>query len=77
MFTRARPGDTLPVDFTPQDIGRICNDAADEVRASYPDACIDVCVTGELACRWDGGRIGQLLINLLVNAVQPDQEISP
>ncbi|GAB7521278.1 ATP-binding protein [Paraburkholderia sp. 2C] len=70
VFTRTRLGDTLPVDFTPQDIGRICHDAADEVRASYPDACIDVCVTGELAGRWDGGRIGQLLVNLLVNAVQ-------
>ncbi|MFC0403064.1 sensor histidine kinase [Paraburkholderia rhizosphaerae] len=70
VFTRTRLGDMLPVDFTPQDIGRICNDAADEVRASYPDACIKVCVTGELAGRWDGTRIGQLLVNLLVNAVQ-------
>ncbi|AET93516.1 MULTISPECIES: sensor histidine kinase [Caballeronia] len=70
VFTRTRLGDTLPVDFTPQDIGRICNDAADEVRASYPDACIDVRLTGELAGKWDGARIGQLLVNLLVNAVQ-------
>jgi signal transduction histidine kinase len=70
VFTRIRLGDTLPVDFTPQDFGRICNDAADEVRASYPDACIDVRLTGELAGAWDGARIGQLLVNLLVNAVQ-------
>jgi len=70
VFTRTRLGDTLPVDFTPQNIGRICNDAADEVRASYPDACIDVHLTGELAGKWDGARIGQLLVNLLVNAVQ-------
>ncbi|BCZ85055.1 hypothetical protein PTKU64_87300 [Paraburkholderia terrae] len=29
VFTRTRLGDTLPVDFTAQDIGRICNvDAA-------------------------------------------------
>ena len=69
-FTRTRLGDTLPVDFTPQDIGRICNDAVDEVRASYPDACIDVRLTGELAGTWDGARIGQLVVNLLVNAVQ-------
>jgi signal transduction histidine kinase len=70
VFTRARLGDTLPVDFTPQDIGRICNDAADEVRASYPDAKIDVRIAGESAGGWDGARIGQLLVNLLVNAVQ-------
>ncbi|MBP0595757.1 sensor histidine kinase [Paraburkholderia sp. LEh10] len=70
VFTRTRLGDTLPVDFTPQNIGRICNDAADEVRASYPDARIEVRLTGELAGRWDGARIGQLVVNLLVNAVQ-------
>jgi signal transduction histidine kinase len=70
IFTRTRLGDTLPVDFTPQDIGRICNDAADEVRAAYPDAPIEVRVAGELAGTWDGARIGQLLVNLLVNGVQ-------
>ncbi|GAB2876011.1 HAMP domain-containing sensor histidine kinase [Paraburkholderia jirisanensis] len=70
VFTRTRLGDTLPVDFTPQDMGRICNDAADEVRASYPDACIDVRLTGDLTGRWDGTRLGQLAVNLLVNAVQ-------
>lgn len=61
VFTRTRLGDTLPVDFTAQDIGRICNDAADEVRASYPDAQIEVRLTGELAGTWDGVRIGQLV----------------
>lgn len=49
VFTHTRLGDALPVDFTSRDIGRICNDAADEVRASYPDARIDVRVTGETA----------------------------
>lgn len=34
IFTRSRVGDALPVSFTPQDIGRICSDAVDEVRAS-------------------------------------------
>jgi signal transduction histidine kinase len=70
VFTRARLGDTLPVDLTSQDIGRICDDAADEVRASYPDAQIDVHIAGESAGKWDGARLGQLLVNLLVNAVQ-------
>ncbi|WP_233860335.1 sensor histidine kinase [Paraburkholderia sp. HD33-4] len=70
VFARARLSDTLPVDFTPQNVGRICNNAADEVRASYPSASIDVRVAGELDGRWDGARIGQLVVNLLVNAVQ-------
>jgi hypothetical protein len=42
IFTRTRLGDALPVGFTPQDMGRICRDAADEVRASYPNAHIEL-----------------------------------
>lgn len=70
IFTRTRLGDVLPIDPTPQDIGRICNDAADEVRATYPDALIEVRLAGDLAGEWDGARINQLLVNLIVNAVQ-------
>jgi signal transduction histidine kinase len=70
IFTRTRLGDTLPVSFTPQDIGRICSDAVDEVRASYPNALIDLRLAGELRGRWDGSRIGQLIVNLLANAVR-------
>lgn len=70
IFTRSRLGDTLPVSFTPQDMGRICSDTADEVRASYPNARIDLRLAGELRGRWDGSRIGQLLANLLANAVR-------
>lgn len=69
-FTRTRLGGALPVDFSPQDMGRICSDAVDEVLASHPDARIDVHISGELAGRWDGARIAQLLVNLLVNAVE-------
>ncbi|MBC8642892.1 HAMP domain-containing histidine kinase [Caballeronia sp. EK] len=70
VFTRTRLGDALPIDFKPQNMERICNDAADEVRASHPDASIEVRLTGNLAGNWDGARIDQLLVNLLVNAVQ-------
>lgn len=70
VFTRTRLGDTLPVSFAPLDMGRICGDAVDEVRALYPDASIDLRCTGDLAGNWDGGRINQLLVNLLSNAVR-------
>lgn len=70
VFTRTRLGDTFSVDFSSQDMGRICNDSADEVRASHPDAQIEVRLTGDLIGRCDGAWIGQLLVNLLVNADQ-------
>ena len=70
IFTRTRLGDALPVSFAPQDLGRICRDAVDEVRASYPAAQIDLRLAGELQGRWDGSRLGQLVVNLLTNAVR-------
>ncbi|WP_251031828.1 sensor histidine kinase [Paraburkholderia strydomiana] len=70
IFTCNRLGDTLPVSFTSQDIGRICSDAVDEVRASYPDALVDLRLAGELRGKWDGSRMGQLVVNLLTNAVR-------
>ncbi|KIG09953.1 sensor histidine kinase [Caballeronia concitans] len=70
MFTRARLGDALPIELTQQNMGRICEGAADEVRAACPDAQIDVHLEGELAGVWDGARMNQLLVNLLTNAVR-------
>ena len=35
VFTRTRLGNTLPIELAPQDMGRICRDAAEEVRAAY------------------------------------------
>jgi len=70
IFTRTRLGDALPVSFTPQDLGRICSDAVDEVRASYPAAQIDLRIAGNMRGRWDGSRLGQLVVNLLTNAVR-------
>lgn len=40
------------------------------MRASYPDACIELRFGGELRGRSDGGRLSKLLVNLLTNAVR-------
>ncbi|WP_245623806.1 ATP-binding protein [Paraburkholderia nodosa] len=40
------------------------------MRASYPDALIELRFVGDLRGRWDGGRIGQLIVNLLTNVVR-------
>ncbi|WP_449406530.1 sensor histidine kinase [Paraburkholderia kirstenboschensis] len=74
IFTRTRLGDALPVSFTPQDMGRVCNDAIDEVRASFPNAQIELRLKGELRGRWDGSRLGQLVVNLVTNAVRYGSE---
>lgn len=70
IFARTRLGDTLPVEPGEQDVADICRSAADEVHAAFPDAQIDVQLTGELAGVLDGARISQLIVNLLTNAIQ-------
>ncbi|CAG9193602.1 Histidine kinase [Paraburkholderia caribensis] len=70
IFTRTRLGDALPVSLTPQDTGRICRDAVDEARASYPNADIELRLAGELRGRWDGSRLSQLVVDLVTNAVR-------
>lgn len=70
VFTRTRLGDSLPVEPTQQDLGRICLGAVDEVCAASPDTQIEVKLTGELAGTCDGARMNQLVVNLLTNAVQ-------
>jgi signal transduction histidine kinase len=72
-FARIQLGDTLPINVSPQDAGRLCSDACDEVSASYPQVKINVCLEGDLAGEWDGDRVSQLVINLLVNAIQHGQ----
>lgn len=70
VFTRTRLDDSLPTSFTPQNMGHLCSEAIEEVRASYPDAHIDLRLVGELSGTWDGDRIRQLVVNLLTNAVR-------
>lgn len=69
-FARTRLGDTLPMNRTLQDAALLCTDACDEIRASYPQAEITLHLQGDLNGEYDGDRINQLLINLLVNAIQ-------
>jgi signal transduction histidine kinase len=69
-FARTGLGDALRVSLATQEIGRICSDAIEDGLALYPEAAVDLRCTGDLAGRWDGGRIGQLLVNLLSNAIR-------
>lgn len=70
VFTRTRLGDSLPVEATEQDLGRICAGAVEGVRAARPYAHIELQSTGDLGGMWDAGRMNQLVVNLLTNAIE-------
>ena len=69
-YTRARLGKGIPVMPIACDIGHICEAAHDEIQAAHPDIVFDLEMEGDLRCQGDPARLGQVLSNLLNNAVQ-------
>lgn len=69
-FTQTAFGVTLPVSRQPADLGEIAEDIVGEVATVHPDSEIQLRCDGILTGRWDAARIGQMLSNLISNAVQ-------
>jgi len=68
--TRARFGSGLPVILAPMDMGFISQQLVDEMRAAYPTRTISLEISGDVKGEWDKSRIGQVLSNLIGNAIQ-------
>jgi signal transduction histidine kinase len=78
-FTRSRLGSGVPIARATMDLGKEAENAVEEARAAHPGRSFKLNVSGDLRGSWDAARIGQVLANLLGNAVQhghPDSPIS-
>lgn len=78
-FTRARMGTGLPIDVEPNDMKTIGSQVIEEMHAAYPSRAISMTTTGNLNGVWDGGRLEQMLSNLIGNAIRhgfPDTPVS-
>lgn len=69
-FTQTAFGVTLPISPAPADLGLLARNIVGEVTTLLPQCRVELSLEGDLAGRWDRGRIGQLLSNLLANAAQ-------
>lgn len=67
---RLRLGKGLPVSPAAANMWTIAKEVVDEIRLGCPGRTIRVLASGDLAGEWDGVRIGQLISNLVGNAVQ-------
>jgi signal transduction histidine kinase len=67
---RARLGKGMPVSIHPMDLGVTVDLAVAEIQIAYPDQKISIWAEGDLKGEWDSIRIGQLLSNLIGNAIQ-------
>lgn len=69
-FTQTAFGVALPIVPAPADFATITRDIVSEVAALHPESRIELACEGELTGRWDAARVGQMLANLVANAVQ-------
>ena len=76
-FTRSRLGSGVPVSIAPMDLGKEAANAIEEVKASHPESQIELTTSGDLSGKWDCARLGQVMTNLLSNAVQHGSAMTP
>ena len=69
-LTRARLGSGLQIIKKDMDMAFVSRQLVDEMRAMHPRRTFRLEISGETEGRWDKARIGQVLSNLLGNAVQ-------
>lgn len=69
-FARTRVGGLLRFELEQCDIGELCRNMTDEIRASHPDRQIVFSQSGDTNVIVDQKRVAQLLSNLVANAIQ-------
>jgi signal transduction histidine kinase len=76
-FTRTRLGRGLPIMPAAADLCEVCRQVVDELGAFHPERSLLLDCTGDLSGSWDTARIGQMLSNLVANAVQHGEPHMP
>jgi signal transduction histidine kinase len=76
-YSRAQLSGNIPLDREPCDLGKICSNAVDSIRASYVQQVFELELNGDLAFIGDEVRLEQVLANLLHNAVQHGEHRQP
>ncbi len=68
-LTRGRVGGGIPVSRQRAALDEICRQVVDELQAAYEKRPIAVEVKGDVVGQWDPARIGQVVSNLIGNAL--------
>ena len=68
-FNRTKLGLGLNIKTYLVDLASLCAEEIDQIRASRPGYPIELEVNGNCAGSWDGGRLQQVINNLVLNAI--------
>lgn len=77
VLARSSFGTELSVVREEMDLGELCHDLQREFRALQPDRKVEVTYLGETDCRLDRSRMGQVISNLISNALQYGDATTP
>jgi signal transduction histidine kinase len=69
ILVRSRMRVPLPLTRAAADLGEICEQTLEDVRASHSNVVIELEKIGDLRGNWDRDRLGQVIFNLVTNAV--------
>ena len=69
-FTQTSLGTRLPITPVPCDLKAVFTEVVAELEALHPQRKIQLEFDGDLAGSWDAGRVGQMVSNLVSNAIQ-------
>jgi signal transduction histidine kinase len=76
-FTRTRLGQALPVNRLEIDVAPICQRVVAELATAYPKRNIELSCSESLRGSFDETRIGEMLSNLIANAIQHGDPLTP
>jgi signal transduction histidine kinase len=76
-YTSTRLGGRMPIVLKEADLKPICEAALEDAGATHPESVFELETSGGLGGEFDGVRLHQLLVNLLVNAAQYGAKDSP
>ena len=76
-YTRTRLGRGIPIERGTSDLGPLCEEAVEAIRAGQPEQRFLSELSGDLSIQVDAPRMQQVLANLLNNAVQHGDRTAP
>jgi signal transduction histidine kinase len=76
-YSRARLGEGIPMSCRPSHLDAVCTEVIGELQAAHPGRRLEYRHQGEGLGIWDPDRVGQVLVNLLTNALRYGDDGAP